>query len=182
VTLAAPRVAGAALAACLLAGCSLFRGRTDVAAALRARDLMVPVAGVRPADVPDTFDERRDGGARRHGALDIPAPRGTPVVSADDGVVLALRTSRLGGRTVYASDPDRRFVYYYAHLDRRTDLRPGTAIARGDVLGTVGTTGNADRREPHLHFQVTIYPESGRWWDGLAVDPRPFLMRVGRVR
>jgi murein DD-endopeptidase MepM/ murein hydrolase activator NlpD len=182
VTPAARRVAGAAVAAGLLAGCSLFRGRDDVAAALRTRELMVPVAGVRPADVPDTFDDPRDGGARRHEALDIPAPRGTPVVSADDGIVLALRTNQLGGRTVYAADPDRRFVYYYAHLDRRTELPPGTSIARGDVLGTVGATGNADRREPHLHFQVMTYPETGRWWDGRPIDPRPFLARPGRAR
>jgi murein DD-endopeptidase MepM/ murein hydrolase activator NlpD len=141
---------------------------------------MVPVAGVDPADVPDTFDAARDGGRRRHEALDIPAPRGTPVVSTDDGVVLAIHESRAGGRTVYATDPDRRFVYYYAHLERyRTGLRAGTTLARGDVLGAVGTSGNADHDFPHLHFQVTVVGDDGDWRHGRAIDPRPFLARPG---
>ena len=159
-----------------LAGCGRARvADEDVVAALRARRLVVPVVGVRPADVPDGFDELR-GGRRRHGAIDIPAPRGTPVVSADDGVVLAVRVSPRGGRTVYATDPDRRFVYYYAHLDRwQPSLRAGTALARGDPLGAVGATGNADRAGPHLHFQVMVYPPDGHWWRGRPIDPRPFF-------
>ena len=172
-----------ALAAGVVAGCALVRGPDDVDRALRARRLMVPMAGVEPDQVPDTFDERRDGGGRRHGALDIPAPRGTLVVSADDGTVLAVRSSRLGGRTLYAPDPDRRFVYYYAHLDRhRPGLRQGTALARGQVLGDVGTTGNAPHGAPHLHFQVMVWPDDGRWWDGRPIDPRPFLVMPGAAR
>lgn len=175
VALAAVVVAGA--------GCGLVGGREDVSAALRARRLMVPVAGIAPADVPDTFDQPRDGGTRRHGALDIRAPYGTPVLSADDGAVLAVRDNRLGGRTLYATDPDGRFVYYYAHLARRRpDLRAGSALARGDVLGQVGTSGNADERAPHLHFQVLVRPADGRWWDGVPVDPRPFLVEAGTTR
>lgn len=177
------RLAAAALVVTALAGCGLFRRELDVGAALAARRLMVPVAGVRPSDVPDTFEAPRDGGTRRHGALDIPAPRGTPVVSADEGVVLAVRTNRLGGHVVYATDPDRRFVYYYAHLDRPCEgLRPGTRLARGDLVGTVGTTGNADHREPHLHFQVLVYPADGAWWEGRPIDPRPYLVATGVVR
>jgi murein DD-endopeptidase MepM/ murein hydrolase activator NlpD len=144
--------------------------------------LMVPVAGVDPGGVPDTFEDARDDGRRRHEALDIFAPRGTPVVSADAGVVLAVRESRHGGLTVYATDPDRRFVYYYAPLDRyRAGLRAGAMLARGDVLGAVGTSGNADRRAPHLHFQVTIVDDAGEWWNGRAIDPRPFFVRSGRA-
>jgi murein DD-endopeptidase MepM/ murein hydrolase activator NlpD len=166
----------------LVTGCAVLRGRDDTAA-LHARRLMVPVAGVRPEDVPDTFADTRDAGRRRHAALDIPSPRGTPVLSVDDGIVLAVRDNRRGGRTVYACDPGRRFVYYYAHLDRRRpDLRAGSSLARGDVLGTVGTTGNADGAGPHLHFQVMVYPDDGRWWDGRPVDPRPFLALAGRAR
>jgi murein DD-endopeptidase MepM/ murein hydrolase activator NlpD len=164
------------------AGCAL-RSRGDELAALRARELMVPVAGVDPADVPDTFGDTRDGGWRRHEALDIPAPRGTPVVSADEGVVLAVHESRHGGRTVYATDPARRFVYYYAHLERyRAGLRAGTTLARGDVLGAVGTSGNADHDFPHLHFQLTIVGDDGEWRHGRAVDPRPFLVRRGTAQ
>lgn len=173
------RAAAVACLAAALAGCAALRGRDD-ARALAARRLMVPVDGVRPEAVPDTFAERR--GTRRHAALDIAAPRGTAVVSADDGVVLAVRQNRRGGRVVYATDPGRRFVYYYAHLDAwRPGLRAGTPLVRGDALGTVGSTGNADRRWPHLHFQVSRYPASGRWWDGEPIDPRPFLASPGRL-
>jgi peptidoglycan LD-endopeptidase LytH len=174
----ARRLVAVALGAAVVAGCAF--GRHDPAAALRARRLMVPVAGLRPADVPDTFADGRDGDARRHQALDIPAARGTPVVSADDGTVLAIRSGGRGGRTVYATDPDRRFVYYYAHLDRhRPELRNGASIVRGQVLGAVGTTGNASPSAPHLHFQVMLWPDDGRWWAGRPIDPRPFLTIAG---
>jgi len=171
------------VAVAVAGACSLGRHPdADALAALRARDLMVPVAGVAPADVPDSYDEVRDGGVRQHHALDIPAPRGTPVVAADDGVVLALRQSPHGGLTVYTTDPDRRFVYYYAHLSGyRRGLRRGAEIARGDVLGYVGTTGNADHDWPHLHFQVMVYPADGHWWRGAPLDPRSALVRPGHV-
>jgi murein DD-endopeptidase MepM/ murein hydrolase activator NlpD len=175
----AGRRAAAALLALAVAGCAGIRG--DAARALAARRLMVPVAGMRPDEVPDTFAERR--GMRRHAALDIPAPRGTTVVSADDGLVIAVRQNRLGGRVVYTVDPDRRFIYYYAHLHtHRAGLGAGTTVARGDVLGTVGSTGNANGGAPHLHFQVMVFPSSGRWWDGEPIDARPFFASPGRVR
>lgn len=154
-------------------GCSLLGGRGDVDRALRDRRLMVPVAGVTPAEVPDTFQAPRDGGKRVHGAVDILAPRGTPIVSADDGRVLRLKRNRLGGLTIWAADPSGRVVYYYAHLDRyRSGLAAGGRLRRGEVIGYVGTTGNADRREPHLHFQVLV--------DGRPVDPRPYFASAGR--
>jgi murein DD-endopeptidase MepM/ murein hydrolase activator NlpD len=166
----------------LVAGCSLLRGhRPGVDAALRARRLMVPVAGVAPADVHDSFDAPRDGGARRHHAVDIFAPVGTPVLSADDGVVLALKRNRLGGLVIYATDPGGRFVYYYAHLSRyQPDLVRGRRLGRGDVIGYVGTTGNADPRSPHLHFQVMVHPGDERWWTGTPVDPLPYFASAGR--
>jgi murein DD-endopeptidase MepM/ murein hydrolase activator NlpD len=168
------------VAAVTLAACGV--GRPDPRAALRARGLMVPVAGVAAASVPDTYDATRSE-SRRHEAVDIPALRGTAVVSADDGVVIALRQNRRGGLTVYATDPDRTFVYYYAHLDRYRDgLCAGSRVERGSVLGEVGTTGNADPSAPHLHFQVMQYPSDGRWWDGRPIDPRPFFESPGRAR
>jgi murein DD-endopeptidase MepM/ murein hydrolase activator NlpD len=150
-------------------------------AALSAKRLMVPVDGVGPGRIPDWFNAPR--GERTHGALDILAPRGTPVLSADAGRVLKLRTNPLGGLTIYALDREERFVYYYAHLDRYRDgLREGATLEQGDVLGYVGTTGNAPDNTPHLHFQLMRYRGSGRWWGGVPVNPLPYLVRQGKKR
>lgn len=149
---------------------------------LRQRVLAVPVAGKYPADVSDTFRSGRSGG-RQHNAVDISAPRGTPVLSADEAVVRRLSSNALGGITVYATDPEARFVYYYAHLDAyAADLRVGQAVRRGDVLGYVGTTGNAPPNAPHLHFQITRLLDRDRLWDGVPIDPRPFLQLPGALR
>jgi murein DD-endopeptidase MepM/ murein hydrolase activator NlpD len=166
----------------MLAGCSLFRGRQrSVYKSLQARQLMVPVAGVAPAQLKDTFNASRDHGRRKHLAIDILAPHGTPVLAADDGEVLAVKTNRLGGRVVYATDPDRRFVYFYAHLSRwHPETVPGRRLSRGDVLGYVGSTGNASARSPHLHFQVRVYAPDGRYWTGPPVNPLASFVRPGR--
>lgn len=148
---------------------------------LRERELMVPVAGIRPERVPDSFDDAR-GATRRHNAVDILAPRGTPVLSADDGRVLKLRTNAAGGITVYAVDPTERFVYYYAHLDHYRDgLAEGAPLAKGEVIGYVGTTGNAPPDTPHLHFQVMLMSADRKYWTGVPVDPKPFLALDGRA-
>jgi peptidoglycan LD-endopeptidase LytH len=146
------------------------------------RGLVVPVAGITVSQLQDSFDEGRDEG-RVHRALDILAPRGTPVLSADDGRILRVRPNALGGNTVYATDPLGRVVYYYAHLDAyQPGLTEGATVARGDVLGIVGTTGNAPKDTPHLHFQVMRMPADGRYWDGEAINPYPLflLMKAGR--
>ena len=142
-----------------------------------AASLIVPVAGVQPKDLLDTFDEPR--GTRRHNALDILAPRGTAVLSATDGRVRRLLTSPAGGLMVYASDPSDRFVLMYAHLDRYADgLTDSTTLRRGDTIGFVGTTGNAPPNVPHLHFAITRTRNVERgWWSGTPVDPRPLLLR-----
>jgi len=141
-----------------------------------ASALIVPVAGVLPKDLLDTFDEPR--GTRRHNALDIPAPRGTPVLSAADGRLQRMFTSAAGGLMVYASDPTDRFVLMYAHLDRYADgLTDGMPVRRGDTIGYVGTTGNAPPNVPHLHFAIARTSNVERWWTGMPVDPRPLLRR-----
>ena len=146
------------------------------------RGLRLPVAGVVASQLHDTFDEGRDEG-RVHRALDILAPRGTPVIAADDGRVLRVRQNALGGNTVYATDPQGRVVYYYAHLDAyQPGLTEGATIARGDVLGTVGTTGNAPKDTPHLHFQVMRMPADGRYWDGEAINPYPLFLLMHAAR
>jgi murein DD-endopeptidase MepM/ murein hydrolase activator NlpD len=146
---------------------------------LRLRMLMVPVKGVSPSKVPDSFNARR-GSSRRHNACDILAPRGTPVLSADDGRVFRLRRNSLGGIVVYAIDPGERFIYYYAHLDHyREGLKEGPPLAKGEVIGYVGTTGNAPPDTPHLHFQVMRMTSERKYWDGVPVDPKPFFALDG---
>ena len=150
---------------------------------LHARALMVPVDGVRPEKVADTYFQDRDGGARTHLATDILAKRGTPVLSADSGTVLRLTKNTLGGITIYATDPEKRFVFYYAHLDHYADgLFEGKPVAQGEVIGYVGTTGNAPKNTPHLHFQVMRFVDARTWWNGPPFDVRPFLAQVGDRR
>ena len=143
---------------------------------LRARHIRIPVANAQLAKIPDSFDEPRDG-KRLHHAVDILAPRGTAVLAADDGHVLKMRTGGAGGITLYAVDPESRFVYYYAHLDHyRKGVSEGMTLAKGDTIGFVGTTGNAPRDVPHLHFQIMRLPADGKWWTGVPVDPRPLFV------
>jgi murein DD-endopeptidase MepM/ murein hydrolase activator NlpD len=136
--------------------------------------LDVPVVGVTPAMLRDTFHDKRDGHA--HEALDIMAPRGTPVTAAADGKVVKLFTSKPGGLTVYQFDTTQTYAYYYAHLDHYAEkLHEGLVLRTGDVLGYVGTTGNAPPNAPHLHFAVFVLGPEKRWWQGTAVDPLPML-------
>ncbi|HXV15393.1 MAG TPA: M23 family metallopeptidase [Gemmatimonadaceae bacterium] len=145
--------------------------------------LMVPVAGVSPRDLRDTFNEARDGG-RTHRATDIMAPRGTPVVAAIDGEVVRLQQNGAGGITAYLTDRERRYIYYYAHLDHYSDqILQTVKVRQGFVIGYVGTTGNAPPDTPHLHFQVMrLEPGQQDWWNGTAVDVRKFMTTVGKVR
>ncbi|GAC1695822.1 MAG: hypothetical protein NVS9B3_13910 [Gemmatimonadaceae bacterium] len=147
---------------------------------LNSRYLLVPVDGVRAAAIPDSFGDAR-GGGRAHRAVDIAAPRGTPVRSADDGIVYKINSNAAGGLVVYALDPARRYVYYYAHLSRYSaTLREGMSVAKGELLGYVGTTGNAPKNAPHLHFQIMRLDDPKRWWAGTPVNPLPRLHDRGR--
>jgi murein DD-endopeptidase MepM/ murein hydrolase activator NlpD len=137
---------------------------------LRARDLTIPVRGLDADDLVSSFDDAR--GTRRHEAMDILAPRGTEVLAVEDGRVAKLFTSAAGGLTVYQFDPSEKFVYYYAHLDSYArGLKEGTRLSRGDVIGAVGTTGNAPEGTPHLHFAISKLDADRRWWGGIALDP-----------
>lgn len=159
----------------------IARARSEIEF-LRDSRLMVPVAGIAPEQVPDTYWAKRDGG-RIHQSADIMAPRGTAVIAAIDGVVLRVGQNKTGGIVVYTTDTERRFVFYHAHLDRVSDaIREGLPIQQGDVLGYVGTTGNAPPNAPHLHFQVMRMPDDDHYWEGQPVDVRPFLVKKGRRR
>lgn len=141
---------------------------------LRSHGLLIPVAGVKYRDLRDTFTEMR--GSRVHNAIDIMAPRGTPVLSVDAGTLLKLHTSRAGGLTAYASDQGGRYVYLYAHLDSYyPGLREGAPLSRGDTIGLVGSTGNASLNAPHLHFGITRNDDMSKWWRGTPINPYPLL-------
>lgn len=140
--------------------------------------LVIPVAGIAPGQLVDTFSQARANGARVHDAIDIPAPRGTPVVAAAAGRVDRLFLSRDGGQTVYVRSPDGRLLYYYAHLDTYAPtLAEGQALSPGTPLGTVGTTGNADPATPHLHFAIWQVDPAAPWHaPGAAINPYPSLV------
>jgi uncharacterized membrane protein len=145
--------------------------------ALLAREIAMPLDGVAPGTLRSSFDERRGGGTRQHQALDIMAPRRTPVRSAATGRVLKLFTSAAGGLMVYAADSSERFILMYAHLDGYAPgLRDGAPLARGQVIGYVGSTGNASASAPHLHFAVARSADVKRWSKGKPIDPLPVLI------
>ncbi|MEO8562258.1 MAG: DUF2214 family protein [bacterium] len=145
--------------------------------ALLTREIEMPLEGIDPTTLHSNFDERRGGGARQHQALDIMSPRGTPIRSAATGRVLKLFTSANGGLMIYAADSSERFILMYAHLDRYAPgLADGTAIARGQAIGYVGSTGNASPNAPHLHFAVARSADVKRWSRGKAIDPLPVLV------
>jgi murein DD-endopeptidase MepM/ murein hydrolase activator NlpD len=175
-----PIAAGALAAAVVAAAVLRLSARDDHLDDLRHRHLLVPVEGVRPSSLTDTFNDARTGGLR-HDGIDILAPRHTPVLAVEDGTVEKLFTSVPGGLTVYQFDPTRTYIYYYAHLDAYADgLREHAQVTRGQVLGYVGTTGNAPKNTPHLHFEVMVLTAAKQWWVGTDVDP--FLIWRGAPR
>ena len=147
----------------------------NVVDALRNRQLTLPVQGIKRDELRDTFNEMR-GSSRRHEALDVLAPRNTPILAVEDGTIGRLFLSDAGGITIYQFDPTTSYVYYYAHLERYADgLKEGAAIKRGQVLGYVGTTGNAPRNTPHLHFAIFKLTDEKKWWQGTPIDPYSVL-------
>jgi len=137
--------------------------------------LLVPVQGIKSAQLTDTFYQPR-GEQRQHEALDIMAPTGTPVVAVADGKVAKLFHSKPGGLTVYQFDPTGQFAYYYAHLDRYADgIAEGMELKRGTLIGYVGVTGNSDPNAPHLHFAVVALTPEKQWWKGTPLNPFPLM-------
>ena len=141
---------------------------------LKDRDLIIPVEGIKPEQLTRQFSDARGG--RKHAAIDILAPRNTPVRAVEDGTIARLFMSKAGGVTVYQFDPTGNFCYYYAHLERYADgLREGQSVNRGQVIGYVGTSGNAPKETPHLHFAIFRLTEQKRWWEGTPIDPYDVL-------
>jgi murein DD-endopeptidase MepM/ murein hydrolase activator NlpD len=143
--------------------------------------LLIPVAGVRPENLFDTYTDARSEG-RVHNAIDIPAPLGTPVLAADDGRILRLFESVQGGTTIYQANPRGDIIYYYAHLDHYADgIAAGRQVRRGDVIAYVGNTGNAGPNNYHLHFAIWLVNDPKRYWDGVTINPYPLLRRAPGV-
>ena len=137
--------------------------------------LLIPVDGVTANQLHDTFDDARAAG-RRHDAIDIMAPKGTRVLAVADGKVVKLFTSVRGGLTVYEFDPTETFAYYYAHLDSYAPgVAEGVQLRRGDLVGYVGSSGDANPAAPHLHFAVMVLGPEKHWWEGTAINPYPIL-------
>jgi murein DD-endopeptidase MepM/ murein hydrolase activator NlpD len=150
-------------------------GAAPMAPATVPAKLLVPVQGIKPDQLTDTFYQPR-GEQRQHEALDIMAPTGTPVLAAADGKVVKLFQSKPGGLTVYQFDPGEQYAYYYAHLDRYADnIKEGMDVKRGELIGYVGATGNADPAAPHLHFAVVALTPEKQWWKGTPLNPFPLM-------
>jgi murein DD-endopeptidase MepM/ murein hydrolase activator NlpD len=143
----------------------------DAIAYLRHHRLQMPLPDMKANDLRSSFNERR-GGARAHEAMDILSPRNTPIFAVDDGCVAKLFESKAGGLTIYQFDPTLTYTYYYAHLERYADdIDEGDPVRRGEVLGYVGTSGNAPPQTPHLHFAIFILGVEKKWWEGTPIDP-----------
>jgi murein DD-endopeptidase MepM/ murein hydrolase activator NlpD len=138
-------------------------------------DMIPPISGLALANLQDTFEEVHNG--HRHEAIDILEPRGTPVHAVVSGTIRKLFLSKPGGNTIYQFDDMGVYCFYYAHLDGYAKgLRQGMRVERGDVIGFVGSTGNADARAPHLHFAIFELGWERLWWRGKAINPYPRLV------
>jgi murein DD-endopeptidase MepM/ murein hydrolase activator NlpD len=137
--------------------------------------LAIPVIGVKPEQLSDTFTQARANG-RRHDAIDIMAAEGAPVIAAGDGTIEKLFNSALGGMTIYERSPDHQWTYYYAHLSAYAPgLAEGQQVKRGQVIARVGHTGDASAAGPHLHFAINRMASGERWWNGTPINPYPLL-------
>jgi murein DD-endopeptidase MepM/ murein hydrolase activator NlpD len=142
---------------------------------LARRDFVIPVEGVKREQLVRSFEDRRSG-TRAHEAIDILAPRNTPVKAVEDGTVARLFESKAGGTTIYQFDRTEQYCYYYAHLERYAPgLKEGDKIRKGQVIGFVGTSGNAPKNTPHLHFAVFKLTAAKHWWEGTPIDPYDIL-------
>ena len=138
-------------------------------------NLIIPVAGVRPDQLVDTYDDARSEG-RVHDAIDIMAPAETPVLAAADGKILKLFQSDRGGTTIYQLSQDEKMIFYYAHLSRYADnLTEGSAVRQGQTIAYVGDTGNAGAGNYHLHFSIALVSDPNRYWEGTNINPYPLL-------
>jgi len=144
-------------------------------------NLIIPVAGVRPEQLIDTFDDARSEG-RVHDAIDIMAPAETPVLAAADGKIVKLFQSERGGTTIYQLNANQDLIFYYAHLSHYADgLADGDSVRQGQVIAYVGDTGNAGPGNYHLHFSIAAVSDPKRYWEGTNINPYPLLQNRPRT-
>jgi peptidoglycan LD-endopeptidase LytH len=140
-----------------------------------------PLDSLKTSELHDSFNEIHNG--HRHEAIDIMRPRGTPIRAVTDGVIRKVFISRAGGLTIYEFDRASAYCFYYAHLDDYADqVHEGSRVARGEVIGYVGTTGDASPDAPQLHFAIFRLGPDKIWWKGEAIDPYPILLRAEDVQ
>jgi murein DD-endopeptidase MepM/ murein hydrolase activator NlpD len=143
-------------------------------------DLIIPVAGVRPEQLLDTYSDARSEG-RTHDAIDIPAAAETPVLAAADGKIVKLFQSERGGTTIYQLSSNQEMIFYYAHLSHYAEgLNEGNLVKQGDVIAYVGDTGNAGAGNYHLHFSIALVTDPKRYWEGTNINPYPLLQNRAR--
>jgi murein DD-endopeptidase MepM/ murein hydrolase activator NlpD len=175
---APPRVAGSRTPEAVVT-----KGTTGAIDDLRNRALRVPLDSFDVESFRGGFSERRESGGRPHEAVDMPAPRNTPVHAVENGTIAKLFLSKAGGNTIYQYDPSGEICYYYAHLERYADgLSEGSKVSRGDVIGFVGSSGNAPANTPHLHFAVFELTPERHWWQGTPIDPYLLFSRPAAAR
>ncbi|URW76558.1 M23 family metallopeptidase [Sphingomonas donggukensis] len=157
--------------------------RANAPRAITPTGLTLPVAGVKLAALTDTWGQSRAGGARTHQGIDIMASGGAPVVAAAAGTIEKVFDSAAGGHTLYVRSPDRRWMYYYAHLAAYAPaVREGAKVAAGQQIAFVGDTGNAGPGNYHLHFGISRMRVGDRWWQGEPLNPYPLLVGSGTAR
>jgi murein DD-endopeptidase MepM/ murein hydrolase activator NlpD len=145
---------------------------------LNQRQLVLPIRGLTACDLHNTFEEGRANG-QPHEAIDLLAPRGTPILAVEPGVIQKLFLSKTGGITIYEFDLQSAYCYYYAHLESYAEgLHEGMAVRQGEVIGYVGTSGNAPPNTPHLHFAIFKLGSEKHWWQGMAIHPYPVLIKI----
>lgn len=136
-----------------------------------------PIAGLKRSELRDSFNETHFG--HKHEAIDIMEPRGTPVLAVADGVIAKLLRSKAGGNMIYQFDRTATYCYYYAHLDHYAEgIADGVEVSRGEVIGYVGSTGNASPNAPHLHFGVNLVGPDHKWWEGTPINPYALLLEA----
>jgi murein DD-endopeptidase MepM/ murein hydrolase activator NlpD len=145
---------------------------------LIGKRLLLPVQGITKDSLSDSFaNSRGPDGAQRHHAIDLPAPRGRPVLAVEDGTIRRIKWHPRGGLTIYQYGPEGRYSYYYAHLQKLAQgLAEGCIVQRGEVIGYVGSTGSAAASSPHLHFEVRKIADREAWWSGDQINPYPLLL------